>query len=459
MSSQTKLAQTEPPRKRRGLMVVIGNVFSNIAQKLLPDALVFAIALSVIVFLGGWIFTESSFVDMIIYWGNGIWNLLAFAMQVSLTLVLSHIFANTKTVANFLDKAAGIPKTPIAAIMLSCLVTAICSLLSWGFGLIMGAIYARAVARKIKGIDYPILVAGSYCGFLVWHAGLSGTIPLTLATPGSWTEPILNGLVPVTETMLSPLNIFLTIFFLITVPLVVRTMVPSPEDAREVDPEILVETDIVIERPKNPTPAERWEYSRIPSTLLGLVFVVYLIFYFKKNGIMGLNLNIVNLGFFALGMLFVTCPVEYVKRTAIAGADAGQLLVQFPLYAGIMGMMTSSGLGAMISNFFISIANTNNLPNILHISSSVLNMFIPSGGGKFAVEAPIYLPAAQALGANIPKVAVACAWGDALTNLIQPFWALPLLAIARLGIRDIMGYCAVVTIYAFIATQIILLFF
>jgi len=396
---------------------------------------------------------------MITYWGNGIWNLLAFAMQVSLTLVLSHILANTRTVAGFLNKAASIPKTPVTAVMLASVVTMVSSLLSWGFGLIMGAIYARAVARKIDGIDYPMLVAGSYCGFMVWHAGLSGTIPLTLATPGSWTEPIINGLIPVTETILSPLNIFLTIFFLVTIPLVVKTMVPPKDQVRQVDPELLVDTDIVIKKPENPTPAEKWEHSRVVSTLLGFVFILYLIIYFSKHGIMGLNLNIVNLCFFALGLLLVQSPVEYVKRTAVAAANAGNLLIQFPLYAGIMGMMSASGLGTMISQFFISIATVNTLPNILHISSSILNMFIPSGGGKFAVEAPIYLPAAQSLGASIPKVAVACAWGDALTNLIQPFWALPLLAIARLGIRDIMGYCAVVTIYGFIATQIILFIF
>ncbi|MFZ7104558.1 MAG: short-chain fatty acid transporter [Peptococcaceae bacterium] len=451
--------QTQPVQKQGGVMVRLGSIFSDIAQKLLPDALVFAVGLSVIVFLGGLLLTKSSFLDMMVYWGNGIWNLLEFAMQVSLTLVLSHILANTRTVARLLNKAASIPKTPVTAVMLASVVTMISSLLSWGFGLIMGAIYARAVARKIDGIDYPMLVAGSYSGFMVWHAGLSGTIPLTLATPGSWTEPIINGLIPVTETMLSPLNIFLTVFFLVTIPLVVRTMVPPQGQARQVDPELLVEQDIVIKKPENPTPAEKWEHSRIVSTLLGLVFIFYLIIYFARNGIMGLNLNIVNLCFFALGLLLVQSPVEYVKRTSVAAANAGNLLIQFPLYAGIMGMMSDSGLGAMISNFFISIATTATLPNILHLSSSILNMFIPSGGGKFAVEAPIYLPAAQSLGANIPKVAVACAWGDALTNLIQPFWALPLLAIARLGIRDIMGYCAVVTIYGFIATQIILFIF
>jgi len=440
-------------------MVKVGTFFSNIAQKYLPDALVFAVGLSFIVFFAGLIFTDSSFADMIMYWGNGLWGLLAFAMQVSLTLVLSHVLANTRPVARLLDKAASIPKNPVAAVMLASLVTMLGSLLSWGFGLILGAIYARAVARKVKGIDYPMLVAGAYSGFMVWHGGLSGTIPLTLATPGSWTEPIINGLIPVTETMLSPVNLVLIVFFLVTIPFVVRSMVPPAHLARTVDPSVLVEQDIEIKQPENPTFAEKLEHSRTVSTLLGLVFTIYLIIYFSQKGIMGLDLNIVNLAFFTVGLLLVKSPIEYVKRTGIAAANAGNLLVQFPLYAGIMGMMTSSGLAVMISNFFISIANDQTLPNIIHISSSILNVFIPSGGGKFAVEAPIYLPAAQALGANIPQVAVAAAWGDALTNLIQPFWALPLLAIAKLGIRDIMGYCAVVMIYGFLATQVILAIF
>ncbi len=446
-------------QRRGGALYRVGAVFSAIAQKLLPDALVFAIGLSVIVFLAGFFFTDSSFLQMIDYWGKGVWNLLAFAMQVSLTLVLSHILANTKHVSRLLDKVAGIPKRPVTAVMAATMVTMVGSLLSWGFGLIMGAIFARAVARKVKGIDYPMLVGASYSGFMVWHAGLSGTIPLTLATPGGWTEPLIGGTIPVSETMLSPLNLILTAFFLVTIPFVVKTMIPPADKVREVDPALLAESELVIQKPENPTPAEKLEHSRVVSTLLGVVFIVYLIMYFAKNGIMGLDLNIVNLSFFALGLILVDSPLEYVKRTQIAAAGAGNLLVQFPLYAGIMGMMTASGLGAMVSNFFISIANAETLPNILHISSSILNMFIPSGGGKFAVEAPIYLPAAQALGADISKVAVACAWGDALTNLIQPFWALPLLAIAKLGIRDIMGYCAIVTIYGFICTQIILFIF
>jgi short-chain fatty acids transporter len=298
-----------------------------------------------------------------------------------------------------------------------------------------------------------MLVASSYIGFMIWHAGLSGSIPLTLATPGSWTYDIVGGLIPVTETMLSPLNITMAIFFFITLPFVVRFMLPPPSRVREIDPALLVETEVVVKRPDNPTTAERLEHSRVCSTLLGLIFVIWLVQHFAANGLAGLNLDTVNLSFFAAGLLLVKSPVEYVKRAGIAAGGVGNLMVQFPLYAGIMGMSVASGLAVVFSNFFISLAGPETLPNLIHLSSSTLNMFIPSAGGKWAVEAPIYIPAAQALGANINHVAVAALWGDGLTNMIQPFWALPMLAIAKLGIRDIMGYCIVACIYGLILQQ------
>ena len=445
--------------EKGSLMYRLGDTFAGFVRNFFPDALVFAIALSIVVFVCGLLLTPSGPFDMVVHWGNGVWDILAFSMQVASTLVLSHIVANTRQVSAILNRIASIPKTPSGAVMMACVVTMICSLLSWGFGLIMGAIFARAVARNVKGIDYGFLVACAYIGFMIWHAGLSGSIPLLLATQGGVTYNILGHVIPITYTTLSPLNITLTIFFLITLPFVVRFMLPPASKVKEIDPALLEETSVEIKMPENPTVAQRMEYGRFFSTLLGVVFAIWLVQHFANRGLAGIDLNSVNLTFFTVGLLLVSSPMEYVHRTRIAAAGAGNLMVQFPLYAGIMGMSVGSGLADVFSNFFISFATAETLPNFIHLSSSFLNMFIPSAGGKFVVEAPIYLPAAEALGANVNYVAVAALWGDGLTNLIQPFWALPLLAIAKLGIRDIMGYCMVATIYGLIFQQIFIYVF
>ncbi len=431
------------------MLAALGSFFTKIVRKFLPDAFVFAIGLTVLTFILGIIINHQTPMQMVQHWGGGLWNLLKFSMQVSLTLVTGFILAHTAPVQKVLKSAASKVSTPTGAIMAAALIASIASWISWAFGLIVGALIARELAKNVKGVHYPLLVAAAYSGFVVWHAGLSASASLAVATPGHFLEKTM-GIIPVTETMFALPNLVALILIVITLPFMLKMMMPkdaseiiefNPEEAVA---EVVTETTARVER----TPAQVLENSRVVSVILGLMMVVYLVSYFSKNGgLTALNLNVINLSFFALGMLFVKSPKEYVDMAVDAGKNVANIIIQYPLYAGIMGMMVGSGLAATMTNWVVSIATAKTLPLLSFLSAGLVNMFVPSGGGQWAVQGPVMVPAAQQLGTDVAKIVQTVAWGDAWTNMIQPFWAIPLLGIAGLSIRDIMGYCAVTLIW------------
>jgi len=251
------------------------------------------------------------------------------------------------------------------------------------------------------------------------------------------------------------------VIFLITLPLLARIM--SPPKGYPVIEANINTTEVAEKKykmPENPTFAQRLEYSRFVSIALGVFFSIELVRTFMKVGILnGLTLYNMILLIFVLLLFFSDNLIDLLSKCIKSGPSCVPMMVQFPIYAGIMGMIVASGLATILVNFFASSSTPATLPNVLNISSAVLNMFIPSGGGKWAIECPIYIKTALTVGANIPNVCIAAAWGDAVTNLVQPFWALPLLAIAGLKIRDIMGYCVIFCIYGLIVIQLVLYIF
>ncbi|MFZ5650119.1 MAG: short-chain fatty acid transporter [Bacillota bacterium] len=433
------------------MLASLGSFFTKIVRKYLPDAFVFAIGLTVLTFILGIIINNQTPVQMIKHWGGGLWNLLTFTMQVSLTLVTGYILAHTAPVQKVLKGAAGRVSTPAGAIMAAGLIAAIASWISWAFGLIVGALIARELAKNVKGVHYPLLVAAAYSGFVVWHAGLSASASLAVATPGHFLEKTM-GVVPVTETIFALPNLVALILIVVTLPFMLRMMIPK--DAAEIvefNPGEAATAEVATEKTTvkvDLTLAQRMENSRIGSAVLGLMMLVYLIYYFSTNGgLTALNLNVINLSFFTLGILFVKSPKEYVDMAVAAGKNVANIIIQYPLYSGIMGMMVGSGLAVTMTGWLVSIATAKTLPLFAFLSAGMVNMFIPSGGGQWAVQGPIMVSAAQQLGTDVAKVVQAVAWGDAWTNMIQPFWAIPLLGIAGLTIRDIMGYCTVTLIW------------
>lgn len=423
-----------------------------LVQKYLPDPFIFAIVLTILVFLLGIITTGQGPMEMVAHWGNGVWSLLAFSMQMVLVLVTGHTLASAPIVKKGLTRLASIPKTPTQAIFAVSLISGIACWINWGFGLVIGALYARELAKQVKRVDYRLLIASAYSGFLVWHGGISGSIPLSLATPGPSLAEVTKGAVvnpiPTTETIFAPFNLIISAAIIIMLCLLNRAMHPKDEDAFIIDPKLLedpdTETAIVKE---DMTPADKMENSSVFSMITGLLGIVYIIYHFATKGF-DLNLNIVNLIFLTAGIILHKTPRRYLNalKEAVKGADG--IILQFPFYAGIMGMMTGENaagvsLAGQISEAFVAISTKTTYPLFSFLSAGLVNFFVPSGGGQWAVQAPIMMPAGLELGVDPAITGMAIAWGDAWTNMIQPFWALPALGIAGLGARDIMGYCLI----------------
>lgn len=428
---------------------------TRLMERWLPDPFIFVLVLTIVAAGSAMIFQPNTPLDVVKMWGDGFWKLLEFSMQMLLVLVTGYIMASSPPVKALLGKMAGLASSAGAAIILVTLVSLLASWLNWGFGLVVGAIFAKELARKIK-VDYRLLVASAYSGFLVWHGGMSGSIPLTISTPGHFSEDQL-GIVPTTLTIFSSWNLLIVALLFIVLPIANRMMMPPADETVLVDPKKL-EDDINLP-PLGPdaTPAERMENSRILMWLVGIPGLIWLVVYFMNNG--GLNLNVVNYLFLMVGIV-----LHGTARNLLAALDAAVkggagIVIQFPFYAGIMAIMMSSGLAASLSQFFVSISTAQTLPFWTFIAGGIVNIFVPSGGGQWAVQAPVMLPAAQALGADMPRVAMAVAWGDSWTNMLQPFWALPMLGIAGLRARDIMGYCVVALLLSGVIIGVGLTFF
>ncbi|MRI35106.1 short-chain fatty acid transporter [Endozoicomonas sp. OPT23] len=412
--------------------------FDHLMRRYLPDPFVLAVLLTFLTFALGLIATDSGPSEMVSYWGGSFWKLLPFTMQMVLVLVTGYVLAVAPLVHKLLKSLAGLARTPGQGIILVTLCSFIACWINWGFGLISGALFARHVARQVKGIDYRLLIASAYSGFLIWHGGLSGSVPLTIATPGHFMAESM-GLIKSSATIFAPYNLIILGCLLVAMPLLNWLMMKGISHSVTVDPKLLAEP--VATEPEIPdSPARQLEHSRTLALVLGAFGLMYLWGYFSREGL-NLTLDIVNFMFLMFGLMLHGHAGKFLSAVNEGVKGAGGIIIQFPLYAGIMGMMMSSGLGQGISNWFISISSADSFPLFTFLSAGLLNLFIPSGGGQWAIQAPIMIPAAIELGVEPAKAAMAIAWGDAWTNMIQPFWALPALAVAGLQARDIMGFC------------------
>lgn len=422
----------------------ITNRSVRMVERYLPDPFVFVLVLTLLVFALGIGVERQSPVAMVEFWGGGFWNLLTFGMQMVLVLTTGFVLASTPFFRRILSALARSVSTPGAAIVLVTLVSMVAAWINWGFGLVIGALFARQLAQVVPRVDYRLLVASAYSGFLVWHGGLASSIGLLIATEGHFTQDKI-GIVSTSDTIFATFNLLIVLAIIIIIPLVNRMMMGPPEKAHVVDPEKLREEEEGEELPPVETPADRLENSVTLAQAVGVMGLVFIGYYFIANS-GTLNLNIVNFTFLMLGIMLHGRPSQFLRSLQEAVKGASGIIIQFPFYAGIMGMMIDSGLAATISQGFVAISNSFTFPLFAFLSAGIVNIFVPSGGGQWAVQADIMLDAALALNADVARTAMAVAWGDAWTNMIQPFWALPALAIAGLRAKDIMGYCLIVLV-------------
>ena len=444
----------------------------KLVQRFLPDAFVFCIILTIVVFIAAMPVAGMNPIEVANAWGSGVWGLLAFSMQMALVLVLGSALANAPAIKKLIVKLAGVPKKPVGAVAFVTVISAICCFINWGFGLIIGALLAKEVAKKIKGLDYRLIIAAAYSGFVIWHAGISGSIPLGMTalnadgvvdnTAGAVTE-----IVPTSQTIFSAWNLIMVLAVVVVVAFVNAKMRPDAQDVVSIDPKLLEDApdNTEVKARKDQTPAEKLENSMVLSYIVVVIGAIYLIYYFVNAGsiLNALSLNIVNLIFLILGIAFHKTPISYVRAITESAESAGGIILQFPFYAGIQGMMVTVGsngvsLASAISTAFVNISTPRTFPVLCYLAAGIVNFFVPSGGGQWAVQGPIMMPAGLELGVTPAVTAMGIAWGDAWTNMLQPFWALPALGIAGLGARDIMGYCAIVLIASGIVTALGFLF-
>lgn len=432
------------------MLTKLTNGSVKLIQRWMPEPFLFAILLTFIAALLAMPICRQTPVEVISNWGGGVWGLLDFAMQMALVLVTGSALASAPMLKKAIARLASVPKTPMAAIALVTAVSSVACWLNWGFGLIVGVIFAKEIARRMRGVDYRLLIASAYSGFVVWHAGLSGSVPLKLATPGpdlaNATSNAIVDPLSIGHTILHPFNIGIVVLVIIAITVVNALMHPKADAVVTVDPALLVDEELPV-RAKPSTPAERLENGRLLSLLVVLLGFGYLVIHLVFKG-GAFDLGTVIMLFLFLGILFHGTPVAYVRAFGKAASGAAGIILQFPFYAGIMGIITGVGesgicFGTVISQACIDISTPVTYPLLTFLCAALLNMFVPSGGGHWAIQAPVMFTAGAQLGVDPGLTGMAIAWGDAWTNMIQPFWALPALAIARLGAKDIMGFCLI----------------
>ena len=423
----------------------------RVVNRWLPDPFLFAIILTIVVFIAAMAGTQQTPLQLVDAWGNssGFWGLLSFSMQMALVLVLGSAMASAKVCKKALNAIATLAHDKKSAILVTTFVSTICCWLNWGFGLIAGALLAKAVARRVKEVDYPLLIASAYSGFVIWHAGLSGSIPLQIGAEGGTKILEVSYFAPTSATIFHPINLLMVGVILVLMPFVNYAMHPDTAHTIAVDPALLVDEEDRVS--KRETPADKIEHSRILWVITLVLGFAYIIYYFATKGF-NLDLNIVNMIFLFLGVLLHGDLRKYVDAIADAAGGAAGILLQFPFYAGIMGLMVAANadgvsLASIIANFFTNVSNEITFPVLTFLSAGIINFFVPSGGGQWAVQAPIVMPAATEMGIEYGRAAMAIAWGDQWTNMVQPFWALPALGIAGLSARNIMGYLVVVLLF------------
>ena len=421
-------------------------VFVNLAERWMPGPLVIAIFLTAVTFIAALLLTDYGAMKTVDAWGGGYWSLLRFTAQMILILALGHVVANTRPVYRVLALVSGLIRTAPMAYAGLTILASLAALLSWGLGLVVPAVLARIIAKNCRDRDvklhYPLLVSCGYTGSVVSMQGLSASIPLTLNTPDHFLQDSI-GLISLDQTIFSFWSMGIVLTIILVLPQVMRRLAPPDDEVIEFPFRDLPDesTDPTAGDEGNFTPSQKMENSRWITLSLGLLAAVYVARFFATGG--ELQLDSLNMIFVAAGLLFADSPRHYIELLRNAASVAGPFLIQYPLYAGLMGLIADSGLGTLIVGGFVAISTAETLQVWTFFSAAFLNLFIPSAGGQWAVQGPIVTEAAMQLGADIPRIAMAVTVGEVWTNTIQPLYAVPVLAIAGLHLRDIMGYCVI----------------
>jgi short-chain fatty acids transporter len=433
---KTTTAQT-PIRKTRFTEATI-----RLFERTIPDPFVLAILITAIVALLSFIWApHATLPKMVAGWYKGFFDILTFAFQITLVLVTGHAFAHAPPVQRLFKALVSIARTPAQAGALTFVLVAVTSFCNWGMGLVVAALLAREVAKRMR-VDFAWIVAAGFSGWVVWASGISSSIALAQSTPGSSmnvVQKLTGAVLPFGETVFTRFNLVPTLVMLVVMPFLLAWLKPRDEDAVVLDtakhPDEPVRT-----RPEGKLSFARWiEFSWIGSAFIGVVGIALVVLTrFEHIAFSGVNAVIFVM--FILGVICHGYPLAYADAIKNAAKQTGSMMLQYPLYGAIMGMMDATGLPDVIAHFFITISNAHTLPFWSYVCSLIVTFFIPSGGGHWAVQGPFVVPAAVALHASVPATTMAVAMGEQVSNMMQPFWAAPVVAMAGVGVQRVLGF-------------------
>lgn len=423
------------------------NRLTSTIQRHMPESFVVAVGLTVFIMILAMVVEGVGPVEVIQLYGGAFWDLLAFSMQIAMLLLTGYILANTPLVDRGLTALSSRITEPKFAAAVATFAGALGSWLNAGFGLVVGVILARKFAKEVKGLHYPLAVAGGFAGYSLYGIGLSGTIPLTIATPGHILEEEM-GLIAHADTVFDPIVLGTSVAVILGLPMLVALLHPkTPGDVVEADPAALVddEEDSASIPDRIGGLADRLNNSPFIGWFMGLLGLSYTVTYFWGGGVV--DFDIINLTFLFLGILLFGRPQSYLACVRRSTKVVSGVLIQYPMYAGIMGILAGSGLMVTLAGVFVSFSNAETLPFFSFLSGGLINIFAPSGGAQWAVQGPVMIEAAQQMGADPGATAIGVAMGDQWTNSIQPFWILPVLAISGIRLRDVMGYLVPIMVF------------
>jgi short-chain fatty acids transporter len=460
-----------------GLVARTALALTDWAERWIPDAFIFALLATFFVLAAAVTATPSTVPDVIDAWGRGFWELIPFTLQMSLIIITGHVLATSPPIGRVVRAIASWPRTPRGAVALVTFFTLAASWLNWGFSLVFGAVLAIEVARRVEDVDYRALASASVLGLgSIWAQGLSGSAALQMATPGALQPQIRDivaagGLVPggiisFRHTIFLWQSVASVVIETIVVTTVMWLATPPPSRARTAR-DLGIDLSPLSENPKPATrdqsqdselgtpngerrtrlpPGQRLEHSRIVTWLVVALGFAYLARYFSQAGdpLSALTLNILNFAFLMVGFLLHGTPARLMRAVQNATPAVWGVILQFPFYAGIAGVITGTHLSRQVADVFVRVSTPATFPPLVAIYSAVLGVFVPSGGSKWVIEAPYVMQAAHTLRVHLGWVVSAYDLGEALANLVQPFWMLPVLGLFRLSARDVMGYTMVV---------------
>jgi short-chain fatty acids transporter len=436
--------------------------FTAFAERWVPDAFVFALVATFGVAVAAFfaLLAQKPAADaaltVVDTWGGGFWELLPFTLQMALVIITGYVVATTRPVYRLIAALASMPKSPRAAIAWVALFAMLSAWLNWGFSLIFSAMLAREVARRVQGVDYRAVAASAFLGLgSIWAQGLSGSAALQMATPSA-VQPALRtivdgggkvpgGIIPFTSTIFLWQSLTSVLVELVLVTLLVWFSAPDASRAKTAK-------DLGLELPPSPldapeparkgSPGEWLEHVPVLNVLFVLLAGSYLVkaLFFSGQGLNALTLNTINLLFLTLGVALHGTPARLMRAVKEATPGVWGVLLQFPFYAGIAALIIKTKLNEVIAGWFVSISTPTTFPAIIAAYSAVLGVFVPSGGSKWVIEAPYVMQAAHSLHVHLGWMVAVYDLGEAVANLVQPFWMLPILGLFGLRARDVMGY-------------------